>query len=39
MVDKPQTFARNKIGETFGRLDNNAMLRVNRAFAVFLGFA
>jgi mRNA interferase MazF len=39
MVDKPQTLARNKIGETFGRLDDNAMLRVNRAFAVFLGFA
>ena len=39
MVDKPQTLARDKIGETFGRLDDNAMLSVNRALAVFLGFA
>lgn len=39
MVDKPQTVARDKIGETFGRLDDEAMLSVNRALAVFLGFA
>ena len=39
MVDKPQTLARGKIGETFGRLDDDAMLSINRALAVFLGFA
>lgn len=39
MVDKPQTLARDKIGETFGHLDDDAMLSVNRALAVFLGFA
>jgi mRNA interferase MazF len=39
MVDKPQTLARAKIGEAFGHLDDDAMLRVNRALAVFLGFA
>ncbi len=39
MVDKAQTVPREKIGETFGRLDDNAMLAVNRALAVFLGFA
>ena len=39
MVDKPQTISREKIGETFGRLDDDAMLAVNRALAVFWGFA
>ena len=39
MVDKPQTISREKIGITFGRLDDDAMLAVNRALAVFLGFA
>ena len=39
MVDKAQTMPREKIGETFGRLDDNAMLAVNRALAVFLAFA
>ena len=39
MVDKPQTVPREKIGETFGRLDDDVMLAVNRALAVFLGFA
>ncbi|MEK6663882.1 MAG: type II toxin-antitoxin system PemK/MazF family toxin [Pseudomonadota bacterium] len=39
MVDKAQTVPREKIGETFGRLDDNAMLAVNRALAVFLAFA
>ena len=36
MVDKPQSVAREKIGEVFGRLDDETM---NRALAVFLGFA
>lgn len=39
MVDKPQTVAREKIGRTIGRLDDESMLAVTRALAVFLGFA
>jgi len=39
MVDKTQTIAREKIGKTIGRLDDESMLAVNRALAVFLGFA
>jgi len=39
MVDKPQTVARTKIGNTIGRLDDDSMLGVTRALAVFLGFA
>jgi mRNA interferase MazF len=39
MVDKPMTFRRNKIGASFGRLDDETMLRVGRALAVWLGIA
>ncbi|OIR07072.1 toxin MazF [mine drainage metagenome] len=39
MVDKPQSVARDKIGKVIGRLDDETMLAVNRALAVFLGFA
>ena len=39
MVDKAQTVPREKVGETFGRLDDTTMLSVTRALAVFLGFA
>ena len=39
MVDKPQTVPRQKIGSPFGRLDDETLLAVNRALAVFLGFA
>ena len=39
MVDKAQTVARAKIGKTMGRLDDEVMVGVNRALAVFLGFA
>lgn len=39
MVDKPQTVARDKVGRTIGHVDDSAMLSVNRALAVFLGFA
>jgi len=39
MVDKPQSIARDKIGAVFGRLNDETMLAVNRALAVFLGFA
>ena len=39
MVDKPQSVARKKVGLVFGRLDDETMQAVNRALAVFLGFA
>ena len=39
MVDKPQSVAREKVSAVFGRLDDETMLAVNRALAVFLGFA
>lgn len=38
-VDKTVTIRRERIGATFGRLDTDAMIQVNRALAVFLGFA
>lgn len=36
MVDKTHTVPREKVGETFGRLENT-MLAVTRALALFLG--
>lgn len=39
MVDKPQSVAREKVGMVMGHLDDETMLAVNRALAVFLGFA
>ncbi|MGJ7462005.1 type II toxin-antitoxin system PemK/MazF family toxin [Halomonas sp. MA07-2] len=39
MVDKPMTVKRQSIGEAFGHLDDGAMVAVNRALAVFLGFS
>jgi mRNA interferase MazF len=39
MIDKTQTVARNRVGSIIGRLDDETMLAVNRALAVFLGFA
>ena len=39
MVDKIVSMKREKIGEAFGRLDDETMLRVNRALAVWLGVA
>jgi mRNA interferase MazF len=39
MVDKPMTYRRDKIGAPFGRLDDELMLRVNRALAVWIGIA
>jgi mRNA interferase MazF len=39
MVDKAMTVMRNKLGPPFGKLDNEAMLAVNRSLALFLGFA
>lgn len=39
MVDKSQSIPREKVGAVIGRLDDETMLAVNRALAVFLGFA
>lgn len=39
MVDKPQTLARDKVGEVIGQLDADVMQMVDRALIVFLGFA
>ena len=39
MVDKAHTVPRNKVGKTIGRLDESTMVSVNRALALFLGFA
>jgi mRNA interferase MazF len=39
MVDKAQTVPREKIGGTIGRLDDESLLAIDRALAVFLGFA
>lgn len=39
MVDKAHTVAKEKIGGTFGKINDELMLAVNRALTVFLGFA
>lgn len=39
MVDKIQTVARERIGATIGRVDDDTQLAVHRALAVFLGLA
>ena len=39
MVDKAMTVRRVKLGERLGRLDNDALVAVDRALALFLGFA
>lgn len=39
MIDKPMTIRADRIGAPFGRLDDAAMLRVNRSLALFLGLA
>ncbi len=39
MIDEPITFLRNKIGRSFGRIDDDILLRVNRALAVWVGIA
>lgn len=38
-VDKTHTLPREKFGASFGRLDDGTMVVVNRALALFLGFA
>jgi mRNA interferase MazF len=39
MVDKIQTVPCEKVGPVFGRLNDMEMLSVNRALALWLGFA
>lgn len=39
MVDKAMTVNRDKIGQTFGRIDADAMVEIERCLAVFLGIA
>ncbi|MBN9447421.1 MAG: type II toxin-antitoxin system PemK/MazF family toxin [Bosea sp.] len=39
MVDKLTTVPKSKLGERIGRLDDEDMVRLNRAIAVFLGLA
>lgn len=38
-VDKVMTVARERIGAVIGRLDDTALLKVNRSLAVFIGIA
>jgi len=39
MVDKITTVAKSKVGKQGGRLDDEDVLRINRAVVVFLGLA
>lgn len=39
MVDKAMTVKRDKIGPSFGRIDADSMVEVERCLAVFLGIA
>lgn len=39
MIDKAMTVKRAKVGQTFGRIDANIMLEVERCLAIFLGIA
>ena len=39
MVDKAMTVRRDKTGRTFGRIDADTMVEVDRCLAVFLGIA
>ncbi len=39
MVDKSHTVAREKLSIPFGKIDDTLMLTINRALALFLGFA
>jgi len=39
MIDKAMTVKRNKVGAAFGRMDEDAMVEVERCLAVFLGIA
>lgn len=39
MVDKAMTVMREKVGPAFGRIDENALVAVERCLALFLGIA
>lgn len=39
MVDKAQTVPREKIGSVIGNLEDETLIAINRALAVFLGIA
>lgn len=39
MVDKIMTVRRERVGEPFGRLDDETMLALNRSLVLFLGLA
>ncbi len=39
MIDKAMTVKRAKVGQTFGRIDANTMVEVERCLAIFLGIA
>lgn len=39
VVDKPVSVKRERLGKPFGRLEDEAMLRINRALAVWIGLA
>ena len=39
MIDKAMTVKRAKVGQTFGRIDANTLVEVERCLAVFLGIA
>ncbi len=39
MVDKAMTVKRDKVRPSFGRIDSDALVKVERCLAVFLGIA
>jgi len=39
MLDKPMTVRADKVGPSFGHLDDTIMVSVNRSLALFLGLA
>lgn len=39
MVDKPISVGRDRIGKPFGNIEDEALLRVSRALAVWIGLA
>ena len=39
MVDKPQSVSRDTVGQVIGRVDEETMVAVNRALAIFVGLA
>jgi len=39
MVDKAMTVKRDKLGQAFGRIDEDALVEVERCLAVFMGIA